>query len=172
MPDATEAEKQEFMMPTAGDEHKKIQPFEGTFKSEVKMWMGPGDPMISTGTIKNSWKLGGLYLYQDYVGDANDGPFPSFEGQGYWGYNTGTKQYEGFWIDNASTMMQTESGDVDTDGKVWTMLSQVTCQQTGQRMEKRSVITLIDKDHNKIEMYFTGEDGNEMKAMEINYVRV
>ena len=172
MSDATKTENQEFTMPAAGPEHKKIQPFEGTFKSEVKMWMGPGDPMISTGTITNSWKLGGLYLHQDYVGDAVEGPFPSFAGQGYWGYNTGTKKYEGFWIDNASTMMQTESGDVDADGKVWTMHSEVTCPQTGVPMKKRSVITLIDDDHNKIEMYFTPEDGNEMKAMEINYTRV
>ena len=31
---------------------------------------------------------------------------------------------------------------------------------------------LIDEDHNQIEMFFTGADGNEMKAMEINYERV
>ena len=38
-------------------------------------------------------------------------------------------------------------------------------------MKKRSVITLIDNDHNKIEMFFVGDDGNETKAMEINYTR-
>ena len=38
-------------------------------------------------------------------------------------------------------------------------------------MQKRSVITMIDDDHNSIEMYFTGPDGQEMKAMEIQYAR-
>lgn len=159
-------------MPSAGPEHKQLDPFAGTFNSEVKMWMGPGDPMVSTGSITNTWQLDGLYLRHDYVGDRSEGPFPSFAGQGYWGYNSTSKKYEGFWIDNASTTMQMETGEVDAGGKIWTMYSEVTCPQTGVLMKKRSVITLIDNDHNKIEMYFTMADGSEMKAMEINYVRV
>ena len=170
MSDATKTEH-EFSMPQPGPEHARIQPFEGTFNSEVKMWMGPGDPMVSTGTIRNSWDVNGLYLHQEYTGDATEGPFPGFEGKGYWGFNTTTKQYEGFWIDSASTQMQMESGSVDADGKVWEMHSEVLCPQTGAPMKKRSVITLIDDDHNKIEMFFTGPDGNEMKAMEIDYTR-
>jgi hypothetical protein len=39
-------------------------------------------------------------------------------------------------------------------------------------MKKRSVITLVDKDHHQVEMYYTTADGNEIKAMEINYIRV
>jgi len=172
MTDASQTENCEFTMPQPGDHHAKIQPFEGTFKSEVKMWMVPGDPMVSTGTMKSTWQVNGLYLQQTYVGDQNEGPFPEFEGQGYWGYNTTDNQYEGFWIDSASTTMQMEFGDVDDAGKVWTMTSDVKCPQSGDTMKKRSVITLIDDDHNKIEMYFTGADGNEMKAMEIDYSRV
>ncbi len=171
MSDATQTEQQ-FALPTPGEHHEKMKPFEGTFKSEVKMWMGSGDPMISTGVIKNTWQVDGLYLHHDYQGDAVEGPFPSFCGQGYWGYNTTSHKYEGFWIDNASTTMQMETGDVDASGKVWTMFSEVTCPSTGQHMKKRSVVELIDDDHHKMETYFTGDDGNEMKAMEINYARV
>ena len=158
-------------MPQPGDHHARLQPFEGTFNSEVKMWMGPGDPMVSTGKITNSWHVDGLYLHQNYVGDQVEGPFPSFKGEGFWGFNTTSNQYEGFWIDNASTTMQIESGNLDDSGKIWEMHSEVKCPQTGQLMQKRSVITLIDNDHNKIEMFFTGPDGNELKSMEINYSR-
>ena len=171
MSEATKSES-EFRMPVPGADHELLKPFEGTFKSQVKLWMGPGDPMESTGTMTSSWKLGGLYLHQDYVGDKTDGPYPSFQGQGYWGYNTTSKQYEGFWIDNAATTMQMEYGSVDSAGKVWTMISEVTCPQTGQTMKKRSVISLVDDDNNKLEAYFTGEDGSEMKAMEISYSRI
>ncbi len=38
-------------------------------------------------------------------------------------------------------------------------------------MEKRSLITLKDKDHHTMEMFFTGPDGTEMKGMEIQYTR-
>jgi hypothetical protein len=159
-------------MPTAGKEHHRLQPFEGKFRAEVKMWMGPGEPMVSTGTMINTWELGGLYLKQDYIGDPSDGPFRNFEGKGYWGYNTTSKQYEGFWIDNASTSMQSEFGQVDASGKVWEMKGELLCPQSAQPFSKRSVISLIDDDRNRIEMYFTGPDGNESKCMEINYERV
>ncbi len=171
MSDATQTE-QTFQMPTAGPQHKRFEPFEGKFRSEVKMWMGPGDPMVSTGTMNNTLELGGLYLQQDYIGDPNDGPFPSFEGKGFWGYNPTSEKYEGFWIDNASAMMQNETGSVDASGKVWQMQGEMLCAQTKQHFKKRSVITLQDNDHHSIEMYFTGPDGQETKCMEINYERV
>lgn len=151
--------------------HERFEPFVGKFRAEVKLWMGPGDPMISTGMMTNTLDLGGRFLYQFYKGDPSEGPFPNFEGRGYWGYNTTSEKYEGFWIDSASTMMQQEFGDVDAAGKVWTMRGDMTCPQTKTAMKKRSVITLKDDDHHAMEMYFTGPDGNEAKAMEIQYER-
>ncbi len=153
------------------DAHKNFEPFVGTFRAEVKMWMGPGEPFISTGTMTNTSDLGGRFLRQEYKGDKNDGPFPNFEGRGFWGYNTVTKKYEGFWIDSASTAMQNEVGDVDDSGTVWTMIGEMTNPQTGQPMKKRSVVTLQDDDHPKMEMFFSGPDGGESKGMEINYTR-
>ena len=162
---------QEFQLPTAGPEHEMLKAFEGTFKSDVKMWMDPTqEPHQSTGTMVNSWHLNGLYLNQDYQGDAVEGPFPNFAGKGYFGYNQTKGCFEGFWIDTATTMMQTESGAVDESGKVWEMFSEVTCPQSHQTMEKRTVLTVIDNDHHKMEMYFKSPEG-EMKGMEINYTR-
>jgi hypothetical protein len=80
-------------------------------------------------------------------------------------------QYEGFWIDTASTVMQSETGDVDDSGKVWTMMGEMDNPQTGQKIKKKSVITLVDDDHHRMEMFFEGPDGSEMKGMEIRYVR-
>ncbi len=171
MSDATEAH-QEFSMPTPGPEHDLLKPFEGTFRAEVQLWMGPGDPMVSTGTIDNTFQLGGLYLKQDYQGDKTDGPFPSFEGQGYWGFNTTTNKFEGFWIDNASTTMQMETGNVDESGKNWEMHSTFLCPGTGKAMKKRTVISLVDNDRHTYEQFFVVEEGQpEVKSMEINYVR-
>ena len=141
------------------------------FKAEVKIWMGPGDPMISTGMMTNTLDLGGRYLCQCYKGDPSDGPFPNFEGRGYWGYNTTSEKYEGFWIDSASTIMQHDAGDIDASGMVWTMLGEMVCPQTKDPMKKRSVITLKDNDHHSIETFFAGTDGRESKAMEIQYER-
>jgi hypothetical protein len=157
-------------MGKTGPEHGRLESFAGKFKAEVKMWMGPGDPMVATGTMTNSLDLGGRYLRQDYKGDPSPGPFGSFEGRGYWGFNTGTKKYEGFWIDTASTMMQTETGTVDGAGKVWTMVGEMH-DPSGKPMKKRSVITLKDKNTHSMEM-FMEKDGHEFRTMEIQYKRI
>lgn len=43
------------------DEHHQLV---GTFKAVVKIWMGPGEPMVSTGVITNTMELGGRFLQQ------------------------------------------------------------------------------------------------------------
>jgi hypothetical protein len=154
-----------------GAEHKRLEPFTGKFRAEVKIWMGPGDPMVSTGVMTNTFDLDGRFLRHDYKGDPSPGPFPNFEGRGFWGYNDATKKYEGVWVDNASNVMQVDTGNVDDAGKVWTMEGSLPCPQTGQTMTKRSIITLEDNDHHKMEMFFV-RDGQETKGMEIDYERV
>jgi hypothetical protein len=158
-------------MAAPGPEHDRLKPFLGTFKAEVRIWMGSGDPMVSTGVMTNILDLGGKFVKQDYKGDPSPEPtpFPRFEGRGFWGYNKNTRQYEGFWIDTASTIMQTEFGEVDESGKVWTMIGEMAGPD-GNTFSKRSVITLVDDDHHHMEMYFTQGD-QEHKGMEIRYVR-
>ena len=75
-------------MAATTEAHERLTPFVGTFKAEVKMWMGPGEPMVSTGVMINELDLGGRFLRQTYTGDESEGPFPNFEGRGYWGFNT------------------------------------------------------------------------------------
>ncbi|MFQ5740180.1 MAG: DUF1579 family protein [Acidobacteriota bacterium] len=154
--------------PTA--EHSLLEPFVGSFMAEVKIWMGPGDPMVSTGRMTNTMDLGGRFLRQVYTGDPGEGPFPGFEGRGFWGYNKTDQRFEGFWIDIASTMMQIEYGQVDDSGRVWNMKSTMTDPRSGQPVARRSVITLIDRDHHSMEMYWHAPQG-EVKGMEIQYAR-
>ena len=165
--DTSTAAESEVAKPTSTTgQHKEFEPFAGTFKAEVKLWMGPGNPMVSTGVMANTLVLGGRYLQQTFKGD----PSPESEGHGFWGFNQATSKYEGFWIDARSTKMQIEVGHVDDTGRVWTMVGEITGPR-GNTMKKRSVITLEDKDHHKVEMFFTRPDGSEVKVVEISYER-
>ena len=80
------------------EEHAMMQPFVGIFAATVRMWMGPGEPQVMTGTMTNEMDLGGRFLKQTYQGDDPDGPFPSFEGRGFWGYNKVDQVWEGVWM--------------------------------------------------------------------------
>ena len=51
------------------------------------------------------------------------------------------------------------------------MVGEVTSPQDGQKHRKRSVIEVVDDNHHNMDMYFSGPDGAEHKAMEISYVR-
>ena len=64
------------------NEHHKLKPFEGTFRAQVRIWMGAGEPVVSTGTMVNEFELDGRFLRQTYKGDPSDGPFGAFEGRG------------------------------------------------------------------------------------------
>lgn len=152
-------------------QHDLLSPFEGTFSTVVKLWMGPGEPMISTGSMVNDWVLGGCYLRQTFMGDPFEGAQEAFEGTGFWGYDPTLGVYQGFWVDNASTIMQLETGTVDETGKVWTMTGSMPNPGTGELMKKRSVITLQDHDHHLVESFFSESADSEFKAMELRYTR-
>ncbi|MEQ8770222.1 MAG: DUF1579 domain-containing protein [Phycisphaerales bacterium] len=154
------------------EQHALLKHFEGTWRAEVKMWMGPGDPHVSTGTMVNERIHNGLFIRHDYKGDPSDGPFPAFEGGGYFGYNTVDGRWEGVWVDNAISLIQSETGHVDDSGKVWTMHSSMTDPGSGTPMTKRSVITIHDDGTHSMEMFFTPQDSKqEVKGMEIHYTR-
>lgn len=155
---------------TPTEQHQELQALAGIFRSEVRLWMGPGDPMLLTGTMTHEIDLGGLFLRQTYVGDPSEGPFPAFEGRGFIGYNTVDKRWESLWIDNASPMLQIEFGDYDPAEKVWHLKGEMTNPQSGEPMAKRTVMTVVDDDRLRMEMYFGTPDG-ESKGMEIHYQR-
>lgn len=160
------------------EEHQRIAALVGTYKVLVKFWMGPGDPVSSTGTMHNELVLGGRFLRQVFSGDPMPGSeglppeaVPTFAGEGYIGYNTVDKRYESVWVDNASTLVQVESGQIDEAGRELNFYSTLTNPQSGGPMEKRSIITLIDEDRYRMEIWFRDPDGPEIKAMEMEFVK-
>lgn len=162
----------ESQLPQPTEHHQKLAPFAGVFRATVTFFFGNGQSHTSTGVMNNRHELGGLYLHQDYQGDPSPGTDSIFQGKGYWGYSPTTEQYEGFWIDTASSSMQLEKGTVDESGTVWTMLSTFVIPGQGTEMPRRTVITLIDDNHHMMESYVLPPGESEFKSMEIRYERI
>ncbi|HTO76894.1 MAG TPA: DUF1579 domain-containing protein [Thermoanaerobaculia bacterium] len=152
---------------TPGDAHKKLEPLVGTFDAKVSMWMAPGQPpQESTGTSESSWVLGGRFLETKYQGTFMGQPF---SGIGYTGYDNVTKKYIGTWMDTASTGMMSSSGNMS--GKSMKMAATMSDPMSGKVTHSTETFTIVDNDHNRMEMWDKGPDGKPVKVMQIDYTR-
>ena len=170
-PSAEEKAAMEAMMKAAtpGDMHKKLSAMVGTFDAKVTMWNAPGQPPAnSTATSENTWVLGGRFVEQKVNGNFMGMPFT---GIGYTGYDNIKKEYIGSWIDNFGTQMMISSGNVGADGKTYNFTSSVSDPMTGKTMPVQEKFTVVDDDHQVMEMWGPGPDGKMYKMMEINYTR-
>ncbi len=152
---------------TPGDAHKKLDAMVGTFDAKVTMWSGPSKPPEeSTGTSETSWVLGNRFLETKYEGTFMGQPF---SGIGYTGYDNVTKKYVGTWMDTMSTGVMISTGTMT--GNVMKSMATMSDPMTGKVSHATETFTIIDNDHNKMEMWQPGPDGKNVKMMEINYTR-
>lgn len=177
-PKAAEAPKvpsQEEMMKawmevaTPGGGHKKLEPIVGTFTVKTKAWMDPSKPPEETvGTSENKWILGNRYVEQRIEGQMMNQPF---SGIGYTGYDNYKKKYVGTWMDNMGTMIMVSTGTVDASGKKFTSWSTIDDVVMKKPVKIKALLTIVDNDHHRFEMWGPGPDGKNFKTLEIEYSR-
>lgn len=168
----TDAAKQQMMdamtkMVAPGPMHEKLKSMEGHWKASVKSWMGPGEPVVSDGECTETMMLGGRYLVENYKGTMMNAPF---EGQGIIGYDNMQKVYVSNWIDTMSTGIMSSTGTIDDAGRTLTFTGSMPGMD-GKPAPYRMVVTIVDHNNHKAEMYSTMGD-KEMKMMEIDYTRI
>lgn len=154
---------------TPGEGHKALEPLVGNWDYTVSWWESPGSkPQKSTGTSEVKWIMGGRYLEQTAKGMSMG---QEFRGMGIMGYDNMKKEYNGVWIDNMGTGMMTGTGSYDPAKKSFTENGSFSSPMEGGEKSYRGVTTLINPDKYTYEMYVTGKDGKESRAMEIVYTR-
>lgn len=174
-----EAECMELMM-TLGqpaEEHKNLaSQFVGTWDTENKMFMGPGEPMTSKGSCKCTALFDGRYISEEYEGDMMGQPF---KGMSLTAYDRINKQYVNTWIDSMSTAMFQSTGTYDPSKKAYTYKGDM-CMPTKEgkvnKMPIRMVITVQSPDKHTFEWFEMKENketkkSEETKTMEITYTR-
>jgi hypothetical protein len=150
---------------TPGEPQKKLARLAGDWTFTNTMWMAPGQPpMQSTGTMHGVVLMGGRYVEHTWKGDMMGMPF---EGRGTDGYDNVGKQYVASWVDNMSTGIIHSTGTCDDGVKVCTYNAEMWDPMSGKKITQRSVITWMDDNNFKNEMYGPGPDGKEAKMMEI-----
>ncbi|TPD67232.1 DUF1579 domain-containing protein [Flavobacterium microcysteis] len=155
---------QEYMTP--GEMHKKMAADVGTWDEELTFWMGPDDrlPHKSNATANTKMILNGLYQESVHTGNMMGQPF---EGRSTLAYDNAAKQYVSTWIDNMGTGIMVMKGNYDEASKTIKMEGEVTDPMTKKTKKIREVITVVDPNTQKMEMYDMTPDGKEFKSMEI-----
>jgi hypothetical protein len=153
---------QDYMTP--GPMHTMIAKYDGTFAEEITMWMTPGGAAEkSTSTTVNKMIFGGKYQESRVTGNFGG---MLFEGYSLLGYDNARKVFQSMWIDNMGTGIMLLEGPWDAATKSITFKGKMTDPMTGKMSNIRQVITFINDNEQKIEMY-ADTYGKEFKSMEM-----
>jgi hypothetical protein len=168
-PQMAEMMKKAEIASTPGAAHKSLDSFVGAWTAEVKTWMAPGEaPMVTKGSAKSTWVMGGRYVQEEFSGEFMGKPF---RGMSLTGYDNVRQKYCSVWVDDMSTSMVTSEGDADAAGKVFTFGGEYACAMTGEKNKKSTLIyRILNKDKHVFEMHDPAL-GSNSKVMEITYTR-
>jgi Protein of unknown function (DUF1579) len=148
-----------------GEMHKSLAKMAGDWTFSNTMWMAPGaPPMESTGTMHAEMALGGRYVLSDWTGSFMGHPF---EGHGTDGYDNVTHKYVSSWIDNMGTGIMYSTGTCEDGGKKCTSTGSASDAMSNSVSTMKSVLTWVDDNTFKNEMFSNDPSGKEFKTMEI-----
>jgi hypothetical protein len=149
-----------------GPEHKQLARLAGQWKTEARLFYGPGEPQVSEGTARFRMILGGRYLQQDFRSEFGG---QQYRGMGVSGYDNAQKKYVGTWIDTMSTGIMRTEGEYDEKTHTFTETGVASTPEGEAKM--KMVSKYVDNDKFIFTMYEIQPDGTERKSLEITYTR-
>lgn len=163
-------EQMQDMMQAAspGEQHKHLARLVGDWEFTNRFFMPGQPPVESKGTMHAEPLMGGRYVEHHWKGDMMGMPF---EGRGTDAYDNLAKQYLSSWIDNMGTGIMFQTGTCDAAGKSCTYVGDSMDPMSGKKVSIKSVITWVDNDTFRNEMYGPDPTGKEAKMMEITAKR-
>ena len=147
------------------DHHKSLQRFTGDFSYHMKVWTAPCQPPAeSDGTMHGESLLGGRFVQMVYHGQLMG---QAFEGRGLQGFDNHKNELINYWMSNMDTGVQSSSGPCeDATHKVCTLLANIT-DAKGQPVTTKQVITWVDDNNYRMEMFLVRPGGESTQSFEI-----
>lgn len=153
---------------TPGPQHERLAWFEGEWTTEASHWMGPGEPMTSSGTASMKIVLDGRFLHDRHESEWMG---QSFTGLGYTGYDNVAGEYFGLWLDSMSTGMFTAKGRYDEGSNRYEYHGEYTDPSDPDNPVPVRYELRIDNEDQFTFNWFEDRGEGEMKTMEIVYTR-
>lgn len=161
------------------DEHKLLASMCGTFDIKATMIPMPGmEPLVMNAVSTREMILGGKFMKE--VQEFKDGPMPATS-ISFVGFNPdaeGGPRFEITRMSSTITCMMPETGSYDAQTKTFT--SSGEHDANGMKGRIRVVHTIVDADHEKVDVYlsmegyaepYKGMKIPEYKAMTLEYTR-
>ncbi len=154
---------------TPGKPHKLMTSWNGSWTTDITMWMAPGAlPSKTTGTSENSMVLGNRYQVSRHKSKMMG---MAFEGISTLAYDNAKKVFVSTWIDNMGTGIMTMEGAWNETAKMIDFKGKMVDPTIGKEVFVRETFHVIDDQTQVMEMYANGPDGKEFKTMEIRFTR-
>ncbi len=146
--------------------HAMLHKLVGHWTAQVRMHAEPGaDPVESRGAVRNEMILDGRALRSDFKGQFMGQAFIGF---GIDGYDVEKGHHFGFWMDSSTTAASYDTGDCTHDGTdVVTLRGEFKDLQTGEQVERKTILTLRSTARYTYEEWHTRGDGEPTLAMQI-----
>jgi hypothetical protein len=151
--------------PKPTKEHTALKAEEGVWDGKVKMFPGPGAPVIEGKSLETVTTVcNGLHSTASFTMEIGT---TKFEGHSVIGYNPLKKEYTGTWVDTSTIAPTLMTGKYDADKKTMTMLSTVVDAASGQKLKQKQITTMVDDNTKKFEIFFVTPQG-DVRILEIN----
>ena len=149
-----------------GPEHKKLEPFVGTWTFTMRLWTDPSQPPAELkGTIVRKWIMDGRFVQETARAEcAKTGK--SFEGMSLVGYDAAQKK---FTLVKACGLCGTISSGLvtcDSSGTRFECVKEECCPLSGQKIKARDEVVIESNDRIVLNFYKTIND-REVKVGEI-----
>jgi hypothetical protein len=165
----TAEEKAYMAYMTPGKEHEMLAKSVGKWNEELTFYMDPkSEPMKAQASLVVEMILGGRYQKGTSTGEMMGMPF---EGISTMAFDNMRKVWIMTWTDNMGTGIAYAEGTYDAAKKMLSFKGKMPEPSSGTIMDFRQTFTMVDDDHQKIEMYNMAK-GKESKTMEITLTRV
>jgi hypothetical protein len=151
-----------------GPEHKKLEPFVGSWTLTVRLWTDPNQPPAEAkGTVERKWILGGRFVQESAKIQCHG---KSFEGLSLLGYDRAQKKFTAVWACGLCGTMSHGLATCNDSGTRFECSKEECCPLTGQKIKGRDEILIESKDRIVVNVFKT-LNGKEAKVMQIVTVR-
>jgi hypothetical protein len=152
-----------------GPQHLDLMRFAGEYVTKDSFYFpGAEQPQISDGAATIKSEMGGRFLVERNNGAYRNEPYV---GVRIYGYNNGSKQYEGVWTYTGSTAVMNLAGKSKDGGKTIEFTANFKDDATGQPMTMSVTLRLLDPDHFEVDLESTMPNGSSGPRLVTVYTR-